>query len=151
MCDALRARLTTARLVLGDVRQTIPEFVAAGDFAPIGMISFDLDYYSSTAHAFALLDVSPELRLPRVLCYFDDVIGDDWEMHSPYVGELAAIEEYNAGHETSKIAPINGLAHKRKIPAAWNDQIFVSHDFAHPLYDKHIHPSKWELQLSSAS
>jgi hypothetical protein len=91
--DALRARLQRARLVLGDVRETIPTFVERGTFAPVGFISFDLDYHSSTVHAFELLDVPPELRLPRVLCYFDDVIGDDWELHSPYTGELAAIAD----------------------------------------------------------
>ena len=145
--DALRARLDRATLVLGDVRETIPAFVESRAFAPVGFLSFDLDYHSSTVHGFGLLDVPPELRLPRVLCYFDDVIGDDWEMHSRFTGELAAITEYNETHQGRKVAPINGLAHKRRIPAPWNDQIFVSHDFEHPLYDKHIHPSQWNLQL----
>jgi hypothetical protein len=148
--DALRARLKRAELVLGDVRETIPAFVERGAFAPVGFVSFDLDYYSSTVHGFGLLDTPAPLRLPRVFCYFDDLVGDDWELHSRYTGELAAIAEYNEVHEQRKIAPINGLAHKRRIPAPWNDQIFVSHDFAHPLYDKHIHPSEWNLQLSGA-
>ncbi len=149
--ERLRSRLRSARLVLGDVRETVPAFVAEGGFAPIGFISFDLDYYSSTAHSFALLDVESGLRLPRVLCYLDDVIGDDWELHSAFTGELAAVAEYNQAHPNRKIAPINGLAHKRRIPAAWNDQIFVAHDFEHPLYDRHIHPSPWNLALSRPS
>lgn len=146
--DALRARLHSARVVLGDVRETIPAFVAEGAFAPVGFVSYDLDYYSSTVHAFALLDVPPELRLPRVFCYFDDLVGDDWELHSVYTGELAAIAEYNERPGPRRIAPIHGLAHKRRIPAPWNDQIYAAHDFDHPLYDKHIHPSQWNLQLT---
>jgi len=149
--ERLRARLRSARLVLGDVRETVPRFVAAGGFSPIGFISFDLDYHSSTAASFPLLDVQPELRLPRLFCYFDDVIGDDWELHSSFTGELAAIAEYNDGHQSRKLAPINGLSHKRRIAASWNDQVYVSHDFAHPLYERHVHPSLWKLDLAAAN
>jgi hypothetical protein len=67
-------------------------------------------------------------------------------MHSRYTGELAAIAEYHETHERRKIAPINRLTHKRRIPAPGKDQIFVSQDFAHPLYDQHIHLSQWNLQ-----
>ena len=86
---------------------------------------------------------------PRVKGWFDDVTGDEWGMHSPYAGELAAIEEYNAGHEAGKIAPINGLAQKRRIPAAWNDQIFVSSRLCAPaLRQAHPPVDSGTLQLS---
>ncbi len=147
--DLLRARLSSARLVLGDVTETIPAFIMERDFQPIGFVSFDLDYYSSTVAAFPLLDTPAALRLPRVFCYFDDILGDDWELHCSHVGELAAISTYNETHPHQKLAPIHGLAHKRKIPAAWNDQIYVSHDFEHPLYNRHIHPATWDLSLIS--
>lgn len=145
---ALEARLTRSRLILGDVAATVPGFVAEGGFPPLGFVAYDLDYWSSTMAAFALLDAVPDLRLPRVLCYFDDVIGDDWEMHSPFAGELLAIEEYNAAHDRAKLSPVNGLRHKRRVPAPWNDQVYVAHDFAHPLYERHVHPSDWDLGLA---
>jgi hypothetical protein len=70
--DALRARLERAELVLGEVCSTVPTFLESGP-PPIGFISFDLDYYSSTCDALRLLDGDAEAFLPRVLCYFDDV------------------------------------------------------------------------------
>ena len=85
--------------------------------------------------------------MPRVYCYFDDVLGDDMEIHSRFVGELLAIEEFNSRAPDVKVAPIHGLAHKRRIAAAWNDQVYVSHAFTHPEYDTHIHPSDWDLRL----
>jgi hypothetical protein len=145
--DALRRRLRSARLVIGDVASTIPAFVDEGGYPPIGFVAFDLDYWSSTVAAMRLLDGPAELRLPRVFCYFDDIIGDDWEIHCPYVGELLAIEEFNASHDHIKVSPINGLRHKRRIPAAWNDQIYVAHDFAHAQYNTNVHPAGWDLRL----
>jgi hypothetical protein len=144
---ALRRRLSRSELFIGNVNETVPAFVARDDFAPIGFVSFDLDYYSSTVASMKLLETAPERRLPRLFCYFDDVLGDDIEIHSRYVGELLAIDEFNAAHSDAKVAPIHGLAHKRRIPAAWNDQVYVCHAFTHPQYDTHIHPSDWDLRL----
>ena len=41
----LKKRLTRAELVLGPVEKTLPGFLASNP-APVGFISFDLDYYS---------------------------------------------------------------------------------------------------------
>jgi hypothetical protein len=145
--QALRARLRSARLEIGDVAETIPAFVEQGGYAPIGFVAFDLDYWSATVTSMRLLDGPAALRLPRVFCYFDDIIGDDWEIHSPYIGELLAIEDFNRSHERIKVSPINALRHKRRIPAAWNDQIFVAHDFDHADYNTPVHPGDWDLAL----
>jgi hypothetical protein len=145
--DALLRRLRRAHVIIGDVAETVGRFVASDTFPPIGFVASDLDYYSSTVAALALLDAPGASRLPRVYCYFDDVIGDDRELHHRYAGELLAIDEFNDAHPTKKVAPIHGLAHKRRFPAAWNDQLYVCHDFAHPLYGKHIHPADWDLRL----
>jgi hypothetical protein len=132
---ALRPRLTTARLVLGDVKDTV---TAQHDMAPVGFVSFDLDYYSSTAAAFALFDAPPDRMLPRVFCYFDDIIGGNEALFCEFVGELLAIAEYNDAHADRKIARIYGLAHKRKVPADWNDMMFVHHAFSHPRYATYL-------------
>ncbi len=145
---ALRQRLQRAQLVLGNVAETAQSFLTRTDIAPIGFISFDLDYYSSTVQAFKLLEGGHSLFLPRVYCYFDDIVGNDWEQHSEYAGVLLAIREFNAAHTTRKLAPISSLRHKRKIQAAWNDQLYIFHDFHHPHYDHHILPNKnWHLPL----
>src|ERR1035438_5588910 len=75
--DTVRKRLPTARLVLGDVTRTVPEFLAAGFFPPIGFIAFDLDYYTSTRSALQIFDGDDAKYLPRVLTYFDDIMSGD--------------------------------------------------------------------------
>lgn len=145
---ALEARLSTAQLVLGNVGDTIPTFVEQFSPAPIAFCSFDLDYHSSTVDAFGLFEQDAAAFLPRVYCYLDDVVGNDIEIHTPFTGELAAVEEFNAAHDLRKIAKIHGLHWKRPVPAVWNDQIFAFQIFDHPQFDTHIQPSREaEFQL----
>jgi hypothetical protein len=135
----LRARLTTAQLVLGDVRETLPPFIATAP-PPIGFISFDLDYYSSTVAAMNTLLVAPSERyLPRTICYFDDTVGPHEELHCRFTGELLAINEFNARDTARKLAPIHGLVYKlHPLREAWIEGIYVLHDFLHPSYDRYI-------------
>ena len=89
--EALRSRLERAELVLGDVDRTVPDFLESRP-APVGFISFDLDYYSSTRDALRLLDGDSAAFLPRVLCYFDDVHCYPW---GDSIGARLAIREFN--------------------------------------------------------
>jgi hypothetical protein len=134
---ALRSRLTTAQLLVGNVRDTIPRFMS-GDFPPIGFVAFDLDYYSSTKEAFALFEGDARTRLPRVYCYMDDIIWPEYACHNEYVGELLAIREFNQAHDTRKLCPLHLLRHMRRRYSPWNDQIYVLHDFQHPHYATNI-------------
>ena len=52
----LRARLKSAKLILGDVAETLREFADKEKPPPIGFIAFDLDYYSSTVAALTILE-----------------------------------------------------------------------------------------------
>lgn len=126
--ERLRAKLKSARLILGNVEDTLPTFLTELRH-PIGFISFDLDYYSSTKKAFLVLEGSENTRLPRVMCYFDDIFG-----YNEYVGELCAIREYNLDHPEMKLCPMHMLRHTQPHPSAWHDQIYMLHDFRHPLY-----------------
>ena len=141
--EALQSQLTSAELVLGDVAETGPAWIAT-EPPPIGFVSFDLDYYSSTKTAFkGLFDASPDRLLPRVICYFDDIIGYDEELLCEWVGELLAIREFNDEHDERKIAKINGFRYK--IPQThrrWPDQMFAMHTFNHPLYNTYIFPDE---------
>jgi len=136
--QALSARLRSARLIIGPVRATLPSFFDCKP-APIGAVSFDLDYYTSTQDAFALFEGESKRFLPRVLCYFDDIIdsNDDFygrinpEYFSDFNGERLAIEEFNHNHDERKIAR-RYLAPRRYIKTPWQTKIFVYHDFAHP-------------------
>lgn len=137
--DRLKSRLTRAKLVLGDVKETVPTFLERLTSAPIGACFFDLDFYSSTAHALRVFAGSHDTHLPRAFCYFDDIISSDVGILSEDVGQLLAIKEFNRDNPVGKITPIHGFRHTRAIPSRWNDQIYVFHDFEHPLYNQYIH------------
>ena len=83
----LRDRLTRAQLVLGNVTDTIPTFLEKFSPAPIGFVSFDLDLYSSTTEALRLFDAQHQSVLPRLYCYFDDIIDGDFILDNEWVGE----------------------------------------------------------------
>ncbi len=130
---ALRSRLRRAELILGQVAATVPDWLGSGH-PPIGFIAFDLDYYSSTLHAFRSLEGDPEALLPRVPCYFDDLFGYGW---TDCTGEWAAIEEFNAAQKHRKIAKIHGL--RFELPEGefhqpWHEKLFLVHAFDHPRY-----------------
>lgn len=136
--DSLRARLTTAQLVLGDVEETVPRFLAH-KHPPIGFISFDLDFYSSTTNAFHLFDGSDEQLLPRVMCYFDDIVSDGHQLHCDEVGELLAIREFNqksAGEASLSVCPV--LQCGTVFPASWERQLRVYHRFHHRDYNTYL-------------
>jgi hypothetical protein len=147
--EKLRRALTSATLILGDVGATVPEFMAAGH-PPIGFVSFDLDYYSSTKQAFRIFESGCCGHLPRVQCYFDDIFWPEAAAQNEYVGELCAIKEFNLEHEDQKICQIYGLRHLFPHPAIWHDQMYVMHHFGHPLYCKSVvgdNPGDKELPL----
>jgi hypothetical protein len=145
----LRENVKCARVILGNVSSTIDKYTIESE-SPVGFISFDLDYYSSTKKALEIFDKQPETRLPRVFCWLDDTIGDHWETHCRFTGELLAIDEYNKEQKIKKITPINGLHNKLIGYPWWCDGMFVHHDFMHFNYTKHIYPSSnWELDLDA--
>ena len=132
--DALRARLTRAQLVLGDVADTTPEWIEHGAVAPIGFASFDLDLYSSTVDALAVLETSTDRLLPRIHCYFDDTTGFTY---GDLNGERRAIAEFNEKNDERKVSPLYALRHY--VPARCaNDlcvhKFWLAHILDHPLY-----------------
>jgi hypothetical protein len=135
----LQASLTSAKLILGEVEETLRDFTARENPPPIGFVAFDLDYYSSTVTALKIFEAEHRYLLPRVACYVDDMVGDiDWA-YSEFTGELLAIKEFNMAHDDRKIAPVSGLRFWGKgIPKIWHEQIFVAHLFTHPDYGKPI-------------
>lgn len=140
--NKLRARLSPkTELIIGDVAETVGSWISRKPAAPIGFAAFDLDYYSSTKKALAVFETPKNaLRLPRVYCYFDDVVWPPHACHNEYIGELCAIREFNESHEALKLCQIHMLRHMRVHSDAWNEQMYVLHDFAHPLYSKNITP-----------
>jgi hypothetical protein len=140
--DGLKAKLKSARLVLGDIRETLAEFLRGEEHAPVGFISFDLDYYSSTRAAFQVFEGPDSGILPRTICYFDDIISDGHQLHCDRVGELLAIREFNeqqqGGEDKPVLAPAGILDANLLFPALWMQQIWVYHRFRHRDYNIYI-------------
>ncbi len=112
---ALRQKLApTTRLVLGDVKDTVANFVDTIQAAPIGFVSFDLDLYSSTMHALQVFTHPKKSMLMRVPLYFDDVL-EPLVSHR-FAGELLAIEEFNDQNSGVKIDQWRGIKVGRPFP-----------------------------------
>jgi hypothetical protein len=135
----LRASLQKAQLILGDVRDTLPPFLASLA-APIGFVAFDLDYYSSTKAAFGVFEGDQTTVLPRVHCYFDDVASNDLGCMNEYVGELLAIREFNESHPRRKICKFENLRLSRPRWEDWQEKMYVFHSFDHPEYARQVIP-----------
>jgi hypothetical protein len=98
----LRAKLPPfAKLVIGDVGETIPALEADVHDAPIGFIAFDVDLYSSTKRALQILKFSSHSYLPGVALIFDD--SGTVMTHSDWCGEAAAVREFNEENTLRKI------------------------------------------------
>lgn len=137
--DAVRRRLKNAELVLGDVADTVPAFLSRLKNAAIGFVAFDLDYHSSTCAALRIFEGPDQLYLPRVLCYFDDVVGTDGQLHCEDVGELLAIEEFNySAASAHRIRPIRGLVSKRCMAPSWAPHMMAYHRYDHSRYCDYI-------------
>ena len=129
----LRARLRRSDLRIGLVADTIGTFMGERH-PPVGFVSVDLDLYSSTRDALRLFAGDPELLLPRVHCFFDDIMGFTFADHN---GERLAIAEFNAGHAHRKLSPIHGLRHfvpPEEFHSIWTEQVYLAHVLDHPRY-----------------
>ena len=132
----LKKILKFTKLILGDVKDTIKKFFDNYNPAPIGVILNDLDYYSSTKDSFDIFNAPDDRYLPRVFCYFDDIIGTENEMYNIYTGELHAIREFNKKNEFKKILLNQNLIAKSN--ESWRYQIYYYHNFLHPNYNTFI-------------
>jgi hypothetical protein len=121
-----------AELHIGDIEDTIPTFLSSVTAdAPIGFVSIDVDYYSSARKALRVLLGAPNLYLPIVPVYLDD-IGVDGS--NPWTGELLAVNEFNLENTLRKIAPFTLLRSNRIFKnTQWIDRMFAGHIHDHPL------------------
>lgn len=133
----LLEKLTISKLVIGNVKETCRNFLEEYKPAPIGCVFHDLDYYSSTRDALDLFDGPENYFLPRIFCYFDDIIGGDIDLYNDFTGERLAINEFNKNHNHKKIAMNYHLVSKRP-ETQWRWHIFVYHDFLHKHYNSYV-------------
>lgn len=144
---SLRRRLRGARLVLGDIRETAVAFFEIYNPAPLAAVMHDLDFYSSTQVALTMFECDEKYRLPRVFCYFDDIIGDEIELYNDFTGERLAIAEFNERNATKKLSPAYHLITRRE-QEQWYHQIYLLHDFEHHRYNSFIGEGDQQLPLT---
>lgn len=135
--DALKKELKRAQLVLGQIKDTVPGFVAQRP-QPIGFVAIDVATYSSAKEALTLFDADHGLFLPRVDCLFRSACKLDT---SEFVGERLAISEFNSAHAMKKISPFYSARHyvpgrHSGFGTLWPDMLFILHLFDHPMYNK---------------
>lgn len=137
--EKLKRRLGGSKLVLGDVARTVQGFCGEENPPPIGFVSLDLDFHSSTAAALRVLEADHRFFLPRVVLYIDDMVGDALAAYNEFTGALLAVRDFNEAHERVKVAPVVGLRHIGKhLPQVWHEQVFVAHRFDHPDYGRPV-------------
>jgi hypothetical protein len=129
--DNLRKRLSgKAQYILGDVAATFPDWLHATNL-PLGFVSVDVDFYSSTR---AILDplasIAAEKLLPITEFYFDDIL-----CHGvPHcVGELAAVTEFNKLNPSRQFDKEDWIREWRPYgEKLWLQRLYALYCFDHP-------------------
>jgi len=149
--ETLAKRLQGAQLVLGDVSETVREWIAQ-DHDPVGFVAFDLNQFTGTQAAMTVLEMKASGLLPRVTCFFGSVLND-------HIGEGAAIVDFNERNDDRKVGRNHLLRYK--VPrnhrdVSWPCKIYTAHIFDHPTYAHHVsrvdgaHPSETRMKLRRA-
>jgi hypothetical protein len=121
---------SNTKMVIGDISDTVPEFVKSYD-GVIGFVSVDVDYYSSAKQCLNIFTEDCNKYLPWSPVFFDDVLKDS---HNPWCGEKLAIAEFNSEHALRKITPFNAIRNKRIMKSAsWLPQMYCLHVLDHRL------------------
>ena len=116
-----------ATLIYGPIKETLRPFLdSLSPTAPIGFISVDVDYYSSTLEVLELFKANAPLFLPLTNVYFDDIF---MPHHNDKCGELLAIKEFNAAN------PFRELSHH---PFFINQRIFKNAIWVKQMYFLHV-------------
>jgi hypothetical protein len=97
---------------------------------------FDLDLYSSTSAALTLLERMAPNTLPRVRCYFDDIIGYEDTLYNDFTGVRLAIREFNQRYDEDTQQLSVSHSFLGRPPQYWHQQIYVCHYFKHAAYDQ---------------
>jgi hypothetical protein len=132
----LKKRLKKSQLKLGLVEDTIDDFIRSRP-APIAFFAIDLDFYGASMAALRLLDGPIDSLLPRIWCYFDDIMGPT---KSEFTGERLAISDFNSTHEMRKISQIYGLPWalpKRFFDQVWLRKVYLTQIFDHKDYGQY--------------
>ncbi len=133
--EALRRALpSNARLIIGDVADTIPEFVAGlSPEAPVGYVVIDVDYYSSAKAAMEVMKGPADCYLPLTLVYFDDIGAVVFPWANDWCGERLAIREFNNENGYRKLQHDSFMKYGRVYKDSdWLERVYRLHVLDHP-------------------
>lgn len=118
--EKTKKRLRFAKLILGDIRESLKTFIQEYKPAPIGVIFVDVDRYASTCPILDFLcdGVNEKFFMPRLKMYFDDI-----EEYTDSIGEHLAIKEFNKKNTNVKILPDNSHT-KNKICFRYSNPLY---------------------------
>lgn len=135
--SVLSERLDTAKLIIGDIKDTGKIFYEKYNPAPLAAISIDVDVYSGTKYILDMLDTSSENVLPYIYMYWDDI-------YRGYenVGEGRALREFNEYHKDVIEIACDGNAERTFGQTSfgtiqsfkWEPSYRVCHYYKHPQY-----------------
>lgn len=124
--EKLKSKLSkNTRLVIGEVSETLDEFVKNDQQHPIGFVSFDMDLYSSTVDALGIFTAKGKKILNRVVVYFDDV---HTAIYHRKAGEYLALDEFNGKQDDIYIDRWHNVKIDRPFPEAfWTNKMYIAH------------------------
>ena len=125
----LKNQLTTAKLILGDIKDTGVSFFQKFCPPPIGTMFIDVDTYTATKSIFEMLSESDDYFLPNVNMYFDDIAPEFM-----FEGEQLAIDEFNAININMKIVQHNYSEVDKKICVTPSLRLKRLMRYKHPKY-----------------
>lgn len=119
-----------ATLIYGPIKETLKTFEnSLSPKAPIGFVSVDVDYYSSTVEVLQLFKANAQCFLPLTYVYFDDIF---MPHHNNKCGELLAINEFNEANPMRHITYHKFFENQRIFRKAnWVKQMYYLHVLDH--------------------
>ena len=148
-CDLERLRQSippSTELVLGRIEETFPRWLSGESHLPIGFVSVDVDYFSSSQAILRIVE-SHEVRsfLPFVSFYFDDML----QYLTPRVtGEFAAVTEFNLSSLRRKLDRDDWLSEARPfMERLWLKRMYSLCCFDHPALSYRNHDDVARLDL----
>ena len=132
--------------MLGPVAETLSGFIADPPVeAPVGMISFDLDYYSSTVEAFDIFKLPDECH-PAA----GDVLHGRYRrrrgmvlgLHRRQIGNTRVQRAQRRPRKLSLCYDFVEFGFER-----WQEKVMIYHDFAHSRYNSYVGDEQREAQI----
>ena len=124
------SRVDDKDIILGDVKNTLPEFIANWGDSKLGFVSLDLDLYHSTKDALQIFKMQADNYLPSVMIHLDDA--NTQLTMNPWCGAELAVTEFTQTNTMRKF---------EQKHRCWNmDNFYVLHVLDHSIRNGTVIP-----------